>query len=122
MPLSLFSGFTIGKFKRCAWPEAVFSVWGTDNYEYDTYKIRLGYSSLLTPKQLLQMDLSSFAQEILKQQPVPGYVKENYDCCRIEADAADGTKIPISMVFKKGSDPRTKKCPTLLYGYGRLVN
>ena len=110
----------IGEWKRCPWPEEVYSVWAGENYEFDTTSLRLGYSSLITPKQVLEMDLLSGEVKILKQQPVPGYQKENYDCCRIEATASDGkTKIPISMVYKKDNDPRARgPCPTLLYGYG----
>ena len=109
-----------GAWKRCPWPEAVYSVWAGNNHEFATTSLRLGYSSLVTPKQVLEMDLETGDVKILKQQPVPGYQKENYDCCRIEATASDGkTKIPISMVYKKGNDPRTGiSRPTLLYGYG----
>ena len=36
----------------------------------------------------------------------------------MQATASDGTKIPISMVFRKDTDPRNACCPLLLYGYG----
>jgi oligopeptidase B len=78
----------------------------------------LGYSSLLSPKQVLDLDLSSGKVTVLKEQLVPGYVKENYRCKRLEATASDGTKIPISMVHHKDYDPSRGPLPTVLYGYG----
>jgi len=108
----------LSQWKRCDWPEAVYSVWQSSNYEFDSSKIRLGYSSLLSPKQVIELDLENFSVQILKEQLVPGYSKSSYRCKRLEATAKDGTKIPMSMVYHKDFDPTLSPKPTVLYGYG----
>lgn len=108
----------LSQWTRCQWPEDVYSVWQGRNCEFDSSKIRLGYSSLLSPKQVLDLDLETFDLEILKEQPVPGYVKTNYRCKRLEAVARDGTKVPMSMVYHIDFDPGLEPQPTVLYGYG----
>ena len=55
---------------------------------------------------------------LLKQTEVPGgFDKANYQSERIFATASDGTKIPVSVVYRKGTK-MDGKAPLLLYGYG----
>ena len=110
--------YDIASWKRCEWPEAVYSVWEVQNYEFNVSTIRLAYSSLITPKQILELDMNTMKYELLKKQSVPNYNKDDYKCCRIEALAEDAKAIPISMVYHKNIDPFSKVSPVLLYGYG----
>jgi oligopeptidase B len=58
------------------------------------------------------------ARELKKQEEVlGGYRPEEYQTERIFATAADGTKIPVSLVYKKALR-QAEGNPTLLYGYG----
>src|SRR2546427_12501807 len=55
---------------------------------------------------------------LLKQTEVPGgFDKANYKSERVFATAADGTKIPMSVVYRR--DVKLDgSAPMLLYGYG----
>ncbi len=87
-----------------------------DNYEASS--LFYNYNSMTTPSSVYRYDLGSqkstlwFRKELLDKTFKP----ENYDSKRIWATANDGSKIPISIVFKKGLD--LSKAPCLLYGYG----
>ena len=57
-------------------------------------------------------------RELLKRQEVVGdFNPENYEAKRIYATADDGTKIPVSLVYRKGLQLDGNN-PTLLYAYG----
>ncbi|MFN5879751.1 MAG: S9 family peptidase, partial [Flavobacteriales bacterium] len=87
-----------------------------DNYEASS--LFYNYNSMTTPSSVYRYDLGSqkstlwFRKELLDKTFKP----ENYDSKRIWATANDGSKIPVSIVFKKGLD--LSKAPCLLYGYG----
>ena len=89
------------------------------NVDFDTPILRYAYNSLTTPSSVIDFDMSAKTQTILKEQEVLGgrFKKENYTSKRIWATANDGTKIPISMVYKKDIEI-SSKTPLLLYGYG----
>merc|ERR1712224_757467 len=71
-------------------------------------------------------DSKSGKNKVIKVEAVPGYDASKYATLRLEAPARDGTKIPLSIVFKKEegaegdirSQFESKKRPTYLYGYG----
>ena len=98
--------------------EEAYTVWTTSNREFDTDVLRYGYSSLTTPSSTFDYNMSTKEKELKKEQEVVGdFNKENYKTERLYATAQDGTKIPISLVYKK----RLKKDgsnPCLIYGYG----
>jgi oligopeptidase B len=108
-------------WKAVTFPDAVYSVWSGDNYVYESKTLRLGYSSLLTPKQVIDYDMSSGAMKILKQTEVPQYQQEQYESKRLMATVRDGTKVPLSIVYNKkvlNEQGQLRNCPLLLYGYG----
>ena len=99
-------------------PEAAFSLSGGTNLEYDTTTFRFNYQSLVTPPSVFDVDLVTGARVLLKQQPVlGGFDAADYETARLWAEASDGTKVPISLVAKKGL-PRDGSNPAVLYGYG----
>ena len=106
-----------------SFPEPVYSVGPLANREYDTRLFRLGYASLVTPDSVYDCDMATGALTLLKRQPVlmsPGgqeYRVEDYDQYREWATAGDGTRVPISLVCRKGT-PRDGSSPFVLYGYG----
>ena len=104
-------------------PEPIYQVGPAGNPEYDTGTYRLSYVSLITPGSIYDCDVATGELTLLKQSPVlPGpdgvpYDPANYEQHRLWATAADGTKIPISLVCPQGT-PRDGTSPFLLSGYG----
>ncbi len=89
------------------------------NMEFDTEKLRFGYTSLTKPASTFEYDMKEKTTKLLKEQEVLGgkFHKENYISERIWATARDGKKVPISLVYHKDT-PKSKNTPLLLYGYG----
>jgi oligopeptidase B len=86
--------------------------------DFDTDLIRYRYSSLTTPSSTYDYNMNTKQQVLLKQQEVVGgHNPADYVTERIWATAADGTKIPMSIVYKKGLQ-KNGQAPCLLYGYG----
>ena len=109
-------------FKNGAWrdiefPEPVYAVSSGDNPEYETKAFRYNYQSLLTPSSVFEYDTKTDQSALLKQQEVPGYDPKQYVSERLWATARDGTKVPLSIVYKKGFK-QDGKGPLFLYGYG----
>jgi oligopeptidase B len=99
-------------------PEEVCSVSGDTNPEFDAATYRFRYQSLVTPESVFELDLASGKRTLLKQTAVlGGYDPSAYTSERIHATAADGTRVPVSLVYKKGLK-RDGSAPLLLYGYG----
>lgn len=89
------------------------------NLEFDTEKLRFGYTSLTQPSSTFEYDMKERTTTLLKQQEVLGeqFSPENYVSERIWATARDGKKVPISLVYHKDT-PKSAETPLLLYGYG----
>jgi oligopeptidase B len=88
------------------------------NSEFDTEVLRFGYNSMTTPGTVYDYNMRTREKILLKQQEVLGdFDQKNYKSERIFAKAEDGTKIPISLVYKKDT-VLDGNSPLLLYGYG----
>lgn len=89
------------------------------NPEFDTETLRYVYNSLTSPSAIIDLDMDSREQKVMKEQEVLGgeFKKENYVSERKWATAGDGTKIPISLVYRKDT-PLNRNTPLLLYAYG----
>ncbi|AZB25507.1 S9 family peptidase [Chryseobacterium bernardetii] len=111
-----------GKKDFLKFDEAAYTVYPSGNPEYNTDNFRFGYTSMITPSSQYEQDLKTGKRILLKQQEVlGGYNKENYITERLFATAKDGTKIPISIVYKKGFK-KDGSNPLLLYAYGSYGN
>ena len=99
--------------------EEAFSVYSSVNAEINSINFRYGYSSMTTPNSTIEYDLVSRKKTILKESEVLGgdFDKKNYESKLIWADARDGKKVAISMVYRKDMYEPGKN-PLLLYGYG----
>lgn len=99
--------------------DPAYSAYTTSNVEFDTKVLRYGYTSLTTPNSVYDFDMSSKEQTLLKQQEVVSddFSPSNYTSERLYATVRDGVKVPISLVYKKGTK-LNDKTPLLLYGYG----
>jgi oligopeptidase B len=99
-------------------PEPLYSVGLAGNPEYETSSVRIAYTSLVTPDSVYDVDLITRTLTLRKQKPVlGGYEPSDYEQFREWATAPDGTRVPISIVTRKGVR-RDGSAPALLYGYG----
>ncbi|MBK0368970.1 S9 family peptidase [Flavobacterium sp. SE-1-e] len=96
-----------------------YSAFTTTNLDFDTDVLRYSYQSLATPSSVIDFDMKTKTKTVLKEQQVLGgtFDKENYIEERVWATAEDGTKIPISMIYRKGLNKNGNN-PLLLYAYG----
>ncbi len=109
---------TTGEEHPVDFPEPVYTVQGGRNPEFNTDTLRFNYASLVTPMSVFDYEMDARTRELKKQDEVlGGYDPSLYESERIFAKAADGTPIPISLVYKKGV-VKDGGSPLLLYGYG----
>lgn len=86
--------------------------------EYDTPFLRFIYASMTTPRQTFDFNMATAKRKLVHEQIVPsGHNPENYVTRRIWAQAEDGERIPISLLYHKDT-PLDGTAQTLLYGYG----
>ena len=89
-----------------------------ENYEFDATHLRFQYESFVTPRSVFDYDVHTRQRILRKQQPVlGGYDPLLYVSERRHATAPDGTRIPLSIVYRRDT-PRDGTAPLLLYGYG----
>ncbi len=92
------------------------STWLGPNPETDSPTLRIGRTSMVTPASVLQIDLRDRTETLLKQEPVLGdFDPARYTTYREWATADDGTRVPVSVVHRRGLD---LPAPCVLYGYG----
>lgn len=109
------------------WGEAPFRLTADDptytmslgvNPELDTTKLRYVYTSLTTPATTFEHDMADGTRELLKREPVLGdFDPANYVSEFLWAPARDGERIPVSIVYRKGT-PLNGTAPLYQYGYG----
>ncbi|MCH7883955.1 MAG: S9 family peptidase, partial [Planctomycetes bacterium] len=107
-----------GREHEVEFPEPVYTFFPTGNAQFNTTTLRYTYTSLITPRSVFDYDMNTQTRELKKQDEVlGGYDPNRYRSERIYARAEDGTRIPISLVYKRGM-VRNGRTPMLLYGYG----
>jgi oligopeptidase B len=98
--------------------EPAYATFLTPTPEADTKVLRYMYTSLTTPFSTFDYDMQSRTKTLRKQEPVlGGFDRANYVTERLSATARDGTRVPISLVYRRGTQ-RDGRNPCLLYGYG----
>ncbi|WP_346840669.1 S9 family peptidase [Metapseudomonas otitidis] len=106
-----------GTAYRVQLPDAAYSLYVQDSLEFDSPVIRLRYEALNRPAQARELHLADGEQRVLKQTPVEGpFDADAYVSQRLWATAADGTRIPISLVARR--ETLGRPAPLYLYGYG----
>jgi len=98
-------------------PERHYFVAPMTSPDLTTEKLRMKYWSLVTPTTVYDFDLTTRTLDMKKRQQIPGYDPSKYAAELVFATAHDGTRVPISLVHKKGM-LRDGRNPCLLYGYG----
>jgi oligopeptidase B len=113
----------IYSFAKKAWteitfPEKVYSAFPGGTVEFTSPTYRYSYQSFVTPSSVCDYEVATAKSTLLKRQEVlGGYDPSKYASERLWATARDGTKVPISIVYKKGF-PRDGSGPLFLYAYG----
>lgn len=89
------------------------------NPDFDTEILRYSYNSLSTPSSVIDFNMRTKEKDIKKEQEVLGglFDKDNYKELRLWANARDGVKIPISLVYRKDTI-LNENTPVLQYAYG----
>jgi oligopeptidase B len=110
-------GAKLGPGREIALPEPVYTVHGGTNPDFATTSYRYGYQSLVTPASVYELDIATHESILRKQQEVPGgFDRSLYRSDRVFATADDGTRIPVSIVYRR--DTKTTANPLHVYAYG----
>ena len=110
--------FAAGQSHYISFDEPVYTAHAGANWEFDATHFRFIYESLVTPISWYDYDVRTRSRKLLKRQPVlGGYDPEQYASEALTAVAQDGTRIPISIVYRRDKRARGPQ-PMLLYGYG----
>ncbi|KGO95802.1 protease 2 [Flavobacterium enshiense DK69] len=96
-----------------------YTAYTTTNVDFDTEILRYSYQSMATPPSVIDFNMRTKEKTIKKEQEVLGgkFDKNNYTEERIWATAKDGTKVPVSLVYRNGIK-KDGSNPFLLYAYG----
>jgi oligopeptidase B len=107
-----------GEEHEITFDEPVYTVSGSNNPDYESTRLRFNYTSLVTPSSVYDYDMGTRARELKKRTEVlGGYDPSLYATERTWARAQDGTRVPVSLVYRK---PLVKDGarPLFLYSYG----
>ena len=103
---------------RVPFAEPVYAASVGDNRVFRTTTLRYNYQSLVSPNAVFDYDMTTRRAMLVKRVEVPGgFDVSNYRSERVMATASDGTKIPISLVYRTGTR-LDGSAPMLLYAYG----
>jgi oligopeptidase B len=118
LPRIISRDLRTGREEAVAFDEEAYSLGMSSGYEFDTATIRFVYSSPTTPARTFDLDLETGARTLLKEQQVPsGHNPDDYETRRIFAEATDGERVPVTLLYRKGLS-LDGSAPALLYGYG----
>lgn len=107
-----------GKEHYLDFGEPAYAAYVGANPEFNTTNLRYNYTSLTTPNSVFDYDMNTKSKKLMKEQEVLGaFNKADYVTERVYATAKDGAKIPVSIVYKKGTK-KDGSAPLLLYAYG----
>jgi oligopeptidase B len=110
--------FDGGEEYEIEFDEPAYVTWVDENHEFETSVLRYGYASLNTPETIFDLDLVTRERTLMKQEQIRGgFDAANYSVERLMAPARDGVEIPISLVYRTGTE-RDGSNPALLYAYG----
>ncbi len=118
LPRIIIRNLTNASESEIAFEEEAYSLGVSAGYEFDTSDIRFTYSSPTTPSRVFDYNLETGTRTLRKEQKVPsGHKPQDYVTRRVFAEAADGEKIPLTLLYHKNTK-LDGSAPCLLYGYG----
>jgi len=118
LPQIVVRTFATGEEEKIAFAEEAYQLGLEDRLEYESKALRFSYSSMTTPREVYDYDLSSRERTLRKRQTIPsGHDPANYITRRLYATAKDGAEVPVSLLYRRDL-PLDGTAPVLLYGYG----
>ena len=100
-------------------PEPTYSAGLHANRLFNTTTFRYSYQSLVSPASVYEYEVATGQSILLKQQEVPGgFERANYASERVWATAADGVRVPVSLVYRRDRFAKDGTSPLYIYGYG----
>jgi oligopeptidase B len=118
LPAIIIRDLKDGDEHAIAFDEAAYSLDTMGSYEFDTTNLRFAYSSMTTPSEVFDYDMTSRARILRKRQEIPsGHNPSDYVTTRIMATSHDGAQVPVSILHRHDLK-RDGRAPLLLYGYG----
>jgi oligopeptidase B len=104
--------------RQISFPEPTYSAYPHTNAEFVTEKFRYSYQSLVSPASVYEYDVQTNESTLLKELEVPGgFDRSYYRSERVFATAEDGTRIPVSIVYRQDKKGQGTN-PLYIYGYG----
>ena len=98
--------------------ENPFVMWSASNVSTDTDNIRYGFSSLITPRQIWEINLNSGESTLLKADRIlGGFLSDHYRTERMMVSARDGAQVPVSLAYHRDTK-LDGSAPALIYAYG----
>jgi oligopeptidase B len=98
-------------------PEEIYGLQPVENPVYETDTLRFAFSSPVTPRSVYDYDMSARSLELKKVDEIKNHDATKFVTKRMYALSSDGTKIPLSIAYKKGTKLEGKNS-LLLDGYG----
>jgi oligopeptidase B len=110
---------TLGASSDIRFPDPAYTAYGEVNRDFNTTVYRYAYQSLVRPASVFEYDVATQQSTLLKQQDVPGgFDASLYASERLWFAASDGTKVPVSLVYRRDIFHKDGKSPLYVYGYG----
>ena len=108
-----------GTPREIRFPDPAYEAEGEINVDAGATTFRYAYESLVRPASVFAYDVATGESTLLKQQEVPGgFDAANYASERLWFAAADGTKVPVSVVYRRDAFAKDGSSPLYVYGYG----
>ena len=110
--------FRSGQWRELPFAEPVYTAVAGSTPEFTSTQFRYSFQSFLTPPSVYDFDMAAGTSKLLKQMTIlGGYDASKYTSERLWVTARDGTRVPMSIVYRRDR-PRDGKGPLWLYGYG----
>ncbi len=118
LPRIVITRFSDGTEHSIAFDEEAYSLGMSGGYEFDTTMLRFTYSSMTTPAEVYDYDMTARTRTLRKRQEIPsGHNPSDYVTRRLFAPAKDGELVPVSILYHRDT-PLDGSAPLFLYGYG----
>ncbi|MEM6539188.1 MAG: S9 family peptidase, partial [Pseudomonadota bacterium] len=118
LPRIVISDWTLENERTLSFEEAAYALSLDAGLEFDTDSVRVGYTSPATPQRVMDINLDTDKRKIVKLQEIPsGHDPDDYVVERLQAQARDGSDIPVTVLRRK-TTVFDERAPMLLYGYG----
>ena len=109
----------VGNPREITFPEPAYTAAGHVNREFDATTFRYSYQSLVSPASVYRYDVATGESTLLKEQEIPGkFDRARYGSERVWVTVQDGTRVPVSLVYRRDHFAKDGSNPLYVYGYG----